>query len=198
MRGLSPSAARERGRLEASLLAVSRRRVDAAVAADIDAAVTTALGQVGESLAAGSVALVQTAGDEVVRTHGRGAEPGSGSRRILVVKRVLAGQGYRVLIARTAAEALRLCEGEAVDLLPTDVILPGLGGRALADRVREIQAGARLLFMSGCTADEALPAELLANPFAPAEPLTRVRDALARETSIDTDPSLGLTTKELP
>jgi DNA-binding response OmpR family regulator len=99
-----------------------------------------------------------------------------------LVTRVLGAQGYHVLMARTATEALRLAADVVLDLVLTDVIMPGLSGRELADRLRVSQPRARVLFMSGYTADETVlqaagPA-LIATPFAPADLVARVREAL--------------------
>jgi CheY-like chemotaxis protein len=61
--------------------------------------------------------------------------------------------GYHVLEAGDAEEALKLVEryGEAIDLLLTDVVMPGLNGRELADQLLVLQPNLRVLFMSGYT-----------------------------------------------
>ncbi|GLI35630.1 PAS domain S-box protein [Desulforhabdus amnigena] len=63
--------------------------------------------------------------------------------------------GYKVLSTKTPQEALSLFEkGEVhVDLLLTDVIMPGLSGKELADRVRSMLPETRVLFMSGYTSN---------------------------------------------
>lgn len=63
--------------------------------------------------------------------------------------------GYKVLSTRTPQEALSLFEkGEVhVDLLLADVIMPGLSGKELADRVRSMLPETRVLFMSGYTSN---------------------------------------------
>ena len=142
----------------------------------------------------------QIRGDETILV----VEDEDGVRNL--VKRVLDGQGYRVLIARTASEALRLCQDAAIDLVLTDVIMPGMGGLALADRVRVIRPGARVLFMSGYTAEETAVAAgpaLLAKPFAPGDLVVRVREALdapawPRGAAPLEPPQLGLSNKECP
>lgn len=72
-----------------------------------------------------------------------------------VVRRMLEGRGYQVLAAAGPAEALRLAAGHQgqVDLLLTDVVMPGMNGRDLAEALRERHPRARHLFMSGYTAD---------------------------------------------
>jgi two-component system, cell cycle sensor histidine kinase and response regulator CckA len=72
-----------------------------------------------------------------------------------VARRVLERQGYRVLQAATPILALALAarRAEPVDLLLTDVIMPGMNGRELADRLRETRPDLRCLYMSGYTAD---------------------------------------------
>ncbi len=71
------------------------------------------------------------------------------------VVEVLRGLGYRVLEASDANSALRLFEqpGVRVDLLLTDVILPGRNGRQLADALKERQPGLKVLFMTGYSHD---------------------------------------------
>jgi PAS domain S-box-containing protein len=60
------------------------------------------------------------------------------------VATVLGGAGYRVLVADDAHEALELADGEGVDLLLTDVVMPKIGGPELAGRL-----GLPVLYMSG-------------------------------------------------
>jgi signal transduction histidine kinase len=63
--------------------------------------------------------------------------------------RALEELGYRVLEAGAAEEALARLDDAPIQLLIADLRLPGMGGRELADRVRERQAEARVLFISG-------------------------------------------------
>jgi CheY-like chemotaxis protein len=64
---------------------------------------------------------------------------------------VLLSAGYAVLRARTAAEALRLFarKGGTLQLLLTDVVLPGRSGQVLAQELRTISPGLKTLFISG-------------------------------------------------
>ena len=61
--------------------------------------------------------------------------------------------GYRVLVARTSAEALALAEKDAsIDLLFTDIIMPGgMNGRKLAEAIRQVRPAIRVLYTSGYT-----------------------------------------------
>jgi CheY-like chemotaxis protein len=63
--------------------------------------------------------------------------------------------GYNVLIAATPSAAIQLFEEKAseIQLFITDVVMPEMNGRELADRLLEIRPGMRHLFMSGYTAD---------------------------------------------
>jgi two-component system, cell cycle sensor histidine kinase and response regulator CckA len=83
-----------------------------------------------------------------------------------LVREVLLAQGYRVLEAPGGAEALRLCgEGaEPVDLVLTDVVMPGMSGRELAARLREAVPDIRILFMSGHTETAVLAEGTLRSP----------------------------------
>ncbi len=68
-----------------------------------------------------------------------------------VLKRALTFAGYDVLIAATGAEAIETLaqHGPRVRLLLTDVMMPGIGGRELAERVRAAHPAVRILFSSG-------------------------------------------------
>lgn len=102
-----------------------------------------------------------------------------------VVAAALTRAGYKVRSAASAEEALDLERAEPVDLLITDVILPGMKGPDLAREVRRRSPGTRVLFMSGYTGDAALdPGDLhgglgfLQKPFGPGAVLARVRELL--------------------
>jgi PAS domain S-box-containing protein len=118
--------------------------------------------------------------------NGRGPHPG-GTETILLaedeeavrglVREVLSRLGYRVLVARDGIEALALSErfAEPIHLLLTDVIMPGMDGRELAERLMVARPGTRILFMSGY-AEPPIPDDvLLPKPVTP--------DALARKVA---------------
>ena len=72
-----------------------------------------------------------------------------------VVSRILGGAGYKLIAAEDGDSALRrLDAGQHIDLLVTDVVTPGLGGRALAEKILERDPRTRILFISGYAADE--------------------------------------------
>jgi len=70
-----------------------------------------------------------------------------------LVRRVLERHGYKVLEAPTAAAAAELARDHVgpIHLLLTDVVLPGTGGRPLADELLLLRTELRVLFMSGYT-----------------------------------------------
>ena len=70
-----------------------------------------------------------------------------------IARRILEKNGYRVLVADTAADAVRLCETHEadIDLLLTDVVMPGGTGPELAARLRDLRPRLRVLYMSGYT-----------------------------------------------
>ena len=74
-----------------------------------------------------------------------------------LVRLMLESKGYEVLTAGGADEAMQLCaeRSGAVDLLLTDVIMPGVNGRVLAEHLAAISPAMRILFMSGYS-DEAV------------------------------------------
>ena len=72
-----------------------------------------------------------------------------------VTARMLEGLGYDVLAASSPVEAIRLAEqsDREIALLLTDVVMPGMNGRDLGERLAAVRPGLRRVFMSGFTAD---------------------------------------------
>jgi hypothetical protein len=129
--------------------------------------------------------------DHDLRRRGR-------SERILLVEdepallhvahEILTRQGYEVHAVGSAAEALAYAEStaNAIDLLVTDVVMPGLNGRHLAERIREMLPATRVLFMSGYTDDAVIQRGMLEpgfaflqKPFSAASLAERVSEVLA-------------------
>jgi len=103
---------------------------------------------------------------------------------------ILERHGYRVLAAGTPEEALRVAREEAgdIDLLVTDVVMPGMNGHDLMIQVVALRPRVKSLFMSGYTADViarrgVLDADVhfIQKPFTRSELVTKVRQALDRE-----------------
>ncbi|MGP8001050.1 MAG: ATP-binding protein [Streptosporangiaceae bacterium] len=68
-----------------------------------------------------------------------------------VTRRILARNGYQVTVVAGGQDAVDLASAPAarVDALITDVVMPGMQGREVAERVRAVQPGVRVLYMSG-------------------------------------------------
>lgn len=100
--------------------------------------------------------------------------------------------GYRTLVAKSAAEALIIVanRAEPIDLLLTDVVMPGMNGKQLADRLHGLRPAMKVLFMSGYTGEVVLSRGLLETetkyiqkPFTPEGLAREVRTALASARS---------------
>jgi CheY-like chemotaxis protein len=104
-----------------------------------------------------------------------------------VARRILARNRYQVLTAASGPEALKLVEHTTVDihLLLTDVIMPRMLGKELADKLAELRPAVRVLYMSGY-AQPVLASQgtldpgvtLVEKPFSEPALLARVRDVL--------------------
>lgn len=104
-----------------------------------------------------------------------------------IVTRVLSENGYRVLSCGDGKEGLRLFteKMEEIDLLVTDVVMPGMGGQELASKLKASKPGIKVLYMSGYTDDAinrhgVLDAGLafIHKPFKPYALLEKVREVL--------------------
>ncbi len=104
-----------------------------------------------------------------------------------LAERILRSTGYHVLSAGSGGDALLLCEKcvGAIDLLLTDVIMPQMSGRALAERLTKLTPNLRVVYMSGYTDDAIVHHGVLepgmhfiGKPFSAADLAKKVRDVL--------------------
>jgi two-component system cell cycle sensor histidine kinase/response regulator CckA len=131
------------------------------------------------------------------RISGQTAKAATGSETIMLVedssqvrevaRRILAKAGYRVLVAESPAEALDMMKasGDQIDLLLTDLVMPQMSGRELAERFAVSHPKAKVLLMSGYTDDAALRngvgtagTPYLQKPFTPDGLTAKVRQVL--------------------
>jgi CheY-like chemotaxis protein len=106
-------------------------------------------------------------------------EPGVRS----LVHDILLVEGYPVLDAGDAWQALGVAETHSIRLLLTDVMMPDMDGCELAKRIESIRPDTKVLFMSGCALDD-LPehpgAQFIAKPFSVDSIVHAVSELLAR------------------
>lgn len=134
-------------------------------------------------------------GGDAVARH-RSSVP-RGDERVLLVEdepavrallhRILGRSGYIVVPAGTGEDALAAAgsSGEPIQLLVTDVVMPGMSGAALAEALRRARPDLPVLFISGFNEHAVTGAgglmkgtSLLSKPFTPSEFLQRVREVL--------------------
>jgi signal transduction histidine kinase len=103
------------------------------------------------------------------------------TREFLTIK------GYTVKEARSGAEAIEYLgsHSEPIDLVLTDVIMPGMKGRELGGRLAALRSGIKILYMSAHTEDTVMDLDMLApgtafieKPFSPEELASKVREVL--------------------
>jgi two-component system, cell cycle sensor histidine kinase and response regulator CckA len=104
----------------------------------------------------------------------------------VLVQRILARLGYRVLAAENAQAALAVCQAHdgPIDLVLSDIVVPDLSGREIVRRVQDRSPNTRALFMSGHTVHASLDemthgdAHFLQKPFVPRTLAQKVREVL--------------------
>jgi len=130
------------------------------------------------------------------------ARPRSGAQTVLVVedadglrelaRRLLQRQGYTVLVAANAEEALRVCEQHAsIDVLLTDVVMPGASGPELTRQLVAKRPTLKVIYMSGYT-EEAIVQHGVLNagvaflhkPFTSATLGRKIREVLDQERGL--------------
>jgi two-component system cell cycle sensor histidine kinase/response regulator CckA len=104
-----------------------------------------------------------------------------------LARQVLEGQGYKVLEVENGQEALQLADhyADPIHLLLTDVVMPGMDGRALAEQLLQTRPNLKTIFISGY-ADETIAHHgilepgiaLLQKPFSPVDLARKVREIL--------------------
>jgi signal transduction histidine kinase/CheY-like chemotaxis protein len=109
-----------------------------------------------------------------------------------LAERVLRSYGYTVLVASTGARALALVleQGEPVDLVATDVVMPEMSGHQLVQELDSVRPGIPVLFMSGYADADVVRRRLtdgraafLQKPFTPEQLACTVRQVLDRQES---------------
>jgi len=101
--------------------------------------------------------------------------------------RILESAGYQVVQAENGVEGLRVFDAESIDILVTDLVMPGgVSGKALADQLRAIRSDLPVVFVSGYSEETiaekgVLPPStfIVKKPFQPAELLEAMTQAIA-------------------
>ena len=151
--------------------------------------------------------------DEVAKSadlHSELVGSNEGSETIMLVEddaavrslsiHALEAQGYNVLAAENGPQALELFGpmSAVIDLVVSDVVMPGMSGAQMVSRLREKHPAAKVLYMSGYTADASIHhgmldagVEFLQKPFTPDGLTRRVRQVLDKEGGSAEHPHSG-------
>jgi nitrogen-specific signal transduction histidine kinase len=121
-----------------------------------------------------------------------------GSETVLVVddetllltmaETILTEFGYKILTASSGQKALTILASDdaKVDLVITDLVMPGMSGRELVERIRQLAPATRILCMSGyALADKQTDMPCLRKPFTSAELLAKVKRVITANLGID-------------
>jgi CheY-like chemotaxis protein len=97
-----------------------------------------------------------------------------------LIQKILRRERYRVIEAGSAEDAQAAARGQVIDLLITDIMLPGIQGPELARRMQQAAPGMKALYISGYTGGAVVPAgaPFLTKPFTLAALLEKVQQTL--------------------
>jgi CheY-like chemotaxis protein len=132
---------------------------------------------------------------DMIRENSAGDEDLRGTELIMVVddesllltmaETILTDYGYRVLTANGGQKALAILSRDdtKVDLVVTDLVMPGMGGRELVERIRQLAPAIKILCTSGYVmpSDKQTGTAYLQKPFTSQELLVKVKRALAEQ-----------------
>ena len=103
-----------------------------------------------------------------------------------LMRRILEKRDYQVLVAENGSSAVEIAKAhpEGIDLLITDIVMPGVDGFNVADQLTEIHPALRVLFLTGYSADSEYVSDrlrsdhgaMLLKPFAQTDLLDRIED----------------------
>jgi CheY-like chemotaxis protein len=119
--------------------------------------------------------------------------------------RALRGRGYTVIEAANGRAALVALPSAKFDLMLTDIMMPGMNGRALAEQARARFPDLRVLFMTGYTDDETVrlgvaagEVDLIEKPFTIPALATKVREVLDADAPMRATGKIPLVTGKVP
>jgi CheY-like chemotaxis protein len=136
---------------------------------------------------------------QIVRELGGASENLQGTETILVVddeemllsmtETILSDYGYKILTANSGTKALAVLSRDdvQVDLVVTDLVMPGMGGRELVERIRQLAPKVKILCTSGYvmpTDKKGIPA-YLQKPFTSDDLLAKVKRVLSSSATVD-------------
>ena len=167
----------------------------------VDAIVSRASGDVRVATALGkgttfTVRLPRTSEPITRRPPSRGATAAAPSKAVLLVedqeavratiRQGLEAEGYRVLDTGSGENALRMfrAHGSEIALLVADVRMPGMPGPELAEQMRSLDAGLKVLFITGSIETDTIGSSrdpVLQKPFRASDLAARIREVLAAE-----------------
>jgi signal transduction histidine kinase len=108
---------------------------------------------------------------------------------LTMAETILTEYGYKVLTANSGQKALAILSRDDInaDLVVTDLVMPGMSGRELVERIRQLAPAMRILCTSGYVmpADKQPGTAYLQKPFTSADLLAKVKHVLARKSPVD-------------
>jgi nitrogen-specific signal transduction histidine kinase len=152
-----------------------------------------------ESGKGAAVRLYLPAEKEAIRETGKGGENFQGTETILVVddedmlltmaETILSDYGYKILTANSGMKALTILSRDdvKVDLVITDLVMPGMGGRELVERISQLAPRVKILCTSGYVmpADKKNTPAYLQKPFTSDDLLAKVKRVLSGAAAVD-------------